>query len=145
MEKKLLKIRLRRVGRSKQVLYRIVVAEHTSPRDGKFVEIVGQYDPASKEKNLNLKEDRIKHWLSVGAQPSKTVHRLLHKQGTYDIAPPPTRITVEPKPKTEVTPEAEAAPKTEVTPEAEAAPKTEVTPEAEAAPKTEVTPEAEEK
>ena len=93
----MLKIRLRRVGRSKQPLYRVVVAEHTAPRDGRFVEIVGQYDPASKEKNLNLNEERIKYWISVGAQPTETVHRILFKQGLYDVDPP-KRITVEKKP-----------------------------------------------
>ena len=121
----MLKIRLRRVGRSKQPLYRVVIAEHTAPRDGRFVEIVGQYDPASKDKNLNLNEERIKYWISVGAQPTETVHRILFKQGLYDIDPP-KRITVEKKPETE----AEAAPEAE----AEAAPETETeaAPEAEA-------------
>ena len=93
----MLKIRLRRVGRSKQPLYRVVIAEHTAPRDGRFVEIVGQYDPASKDKNINLNEERIKYWISVGAQPTETVHRILFKQGLYDIDPP-KRITVEKKP-----------------------------------------------
>ena len=109
----MLKIRLRRVGRSKQPLYRVVIAEHTAPRDGRFVEIVGQYDPASKDKNLNLNEERIKYWISVGAQPTETVHRILFKQGLYDIEPP-KRITVEKK--AEAAPEAEA----EAAPEAEA-------------------------
>ena len=111
----MLKIRLRRVGRSKQPLYRVVIAEHTAQRDGRFVEIVGQYDPASKDKNINLNEERIKYWISVGAQPTETVHRILFKQGLYDIDPP-KRITVEKKPEAEAAPEAEA----EAAPEAEA-------------------------
>ena len=127
----MLKIRLRRVGRSKQPLYRVVIAEHTAPRDGRFVEIVGQYDPASKDKNINLNEERIKYWISVGAQPTETVHRILFKQGLYDIDPP-KRITVEKKPEAEAAPETEteAAPETETeaAPEAEA----EAAPEAEA-------------
>ena len=83
----MLRIRLRRTGKKKQPQYRLVVADQRAPRDGKFVEIVGHYNPRSNPKALVVKEERIKYWLSVGAQPSETVHRLLHKEGLIDIAP----------------------------------------------------------
>jgi small subunit ribosomal protein S16 len=75
------KIRLRRTGRKKQPMYRIVVADSRSPRDGKFIEVVGQYAPRSGETALNLKHDRVNYWLDNGAQPSDTVRSLLRKAG----------------------------------------------------------------
>jgi small subunit ribosomal protein S16 len=75
------KIRLRRVGRKKQPMYRIVVADSRSPRDGKFIEIVGQYAPRSGELALNLQTERVNYWLNNGAQPSDTVRSLLRKAG----------------------------------------------------------------
>ena len=75
------KIRLRRVGRKKSPMYRIVVADSKSTRDGKFIEIVGQYQPRTGDKALNLVTDRVNHWLNVGAQPTDTVRSLLRKAG----------------------------------------------------------------
>ena len=75
------KIRLRRVGRKKSPMYRIVVADSKSPRDGKFIEIVGQYQPRTGDTALNLDADRVNHWLNVGAQPTDTVRSLLRKAG----------------------------------------------------------------
>ena len=75
------KIRLRRVGRKKSPMYRIVVADSKSPRDGKFIEIVGQYQPRTGDQALNLNTERVNHWLNVGAQPSDTVRSLLRKAG----------------------------------------------------------------
>jgi len=75
------KIRLRRVGRKKSPMYRIIVADSKSPRDGKFIEIVGQYQPRTGDKAINLDADRINHWLNVGAQPTDTVRSLLRKAG----------------------------------------------------------------
>ena len=83
----MLRIRLRRTGRSKAPQYRVVVADQRAPRDGDFVEIVGHYNPRSEAKELVLKEERVRHWLAQGAQPSETVHRLLHKQGLIEQAP----------------------------------------------------------
>jgi small subunit ribosomal protein S16 len=62
-------------------MYRIVVADSKSPRDGKFIEIVGQYQPRTGEQALNLNTDRVNHWLDVGAQPTDTVRSLLRKAG----------------------------------------------------------------
>jgi small subunit ribosomal protein S16 len=75
------KIRLRRVGRKKAPMYRIVVADSKSPRDGKFIEIIGQYQPRTGDKALNLDADRVNYWLNVGAQPTDTVRSLLRKAG----------------------------------------------------------------
>jgi small subunit ribosomal protein S16 len=75
------KIRLRRVGRKKAPMYRIVVADSKSPRDGKFIEIVGQYQPRTGDQALNLDTERVNHWLDVGAQPTDTVRSLLRKAG----------------------------------------------------------------
>ena len=75
------KIRLRRAGRKKAPTYRIVVADSRSPRDGKFIEIIGQYAPRTGEQALNLKNDRVNYWLDSGAQPTDTVRSLLRKAG----------------------------------------------------------------
>lgn len=78
----MVRIRLRRIGRKKQPIYRIVVADSRSPRDGRFIEIVGQYAPrASDEKAVTLQTDRITHWLDNGAQPSDTVRSILRRAG----------------------------------------------------------------
>jgi small subunit ribosomal protein S16 len=62
-------------------MYRIVVADSKSPRDGKFIEIVGQYQPRTGDKAINLDAARVNHWLDVGAQPTDTVRSLLRKAG----------------------------------------------------------------
>lgn len=77
----MLKLRLARAGRKKRPFYRVVVTEHTAPRDGRFLEIVGQYDPLVNPSAFTVKAERVQHWLSQGAQPTATVHRLLHKEG----------------------------------------------------------------
>lgn len=79
-----LKIRLSRAGAKKRPFYRVVIADSRSPRDGRFIENVGTYNPLlpkDSEERLNLKEDRIKHWLSVGARPTDRVNRFLDAAG----------------------------------------------------------------
>ena len=75
------RMRLARVGSKKNPIYRVVVADSRSPRDGKFLEIVGRYNPQSDPSLIELKEERIKDWLSKGAQPSATVQKLLKAKG----------------------------------------------------------------
>jgi ribosomal protein S16 len=70
-------IRLRREGALNRPYYKVVVADSRSPRDGKFLELVGTYDPKKTGQNSTLKLDRIEHWLSRGAQPSDTVRSLI--------------------------------------------------------------------
>ena len=77
----MVRIRLRRVGRKKAPVYRIVVADSQSPRDGKFIEIIGQYAPRQPQGGLNVNEERANYWLGVGAQPSDTVRSLLRRAG----------------------------------------------------------------
>ena len=76
----MLKIRLQRTGRINSPSYRVIVAEHTrSPKTGNFVEVVGTYDPKTKARVLDA--ERIKYWISVGAQPSDTMHNMLVTAG----------------------------------------------------------------
>jgi small subunit ribosomal protein S16 len=70
-------IRLSRIGKKKHPFYRIVVTEKTRPRNGRFVEIVGTYDPSKKPFLVQLKQERVDYWLSKGAQPSDTVRSFL--------------------------------------------------------------------
>ena len=72
-------IRLRREGTRNSPYYKVVVADSRSPRDGKFIEIIGTYDPKKPDHNSTLKLDRIDHWISQGAQPSDTVRSLVKK------------------------------------------------------------------
>jgi small subunit ribosomal protein S16 len=72
-------IRLRREGARNRPYYKVVVADSRSPRDGKFIEIIGTYDPKKADHNSTLKLDRIDHWISQGAQPSDTVRSLIKK------------------------------------------------------------------
>ena len=71
------KIRLTRVGSKKNPIYRVVVADSRSPRDGRFIEIVGRYNPRTDPSIIEFDEERTKHWLDHGAQPSDPVSRLL--------------------------------------------------------------------
>ena len=75
------RIRLRRTGRKKSPTYRIVVADSRSPRDGRFIEIIGQYQPRLSDGGLAVNAERASYWLDVGAQPSDTVRSLLRKAG----------------------------------------------------------------
>ena len=77
------KIRLARYGAKKKPFYRIVVADNEAPRDGKFLEIVGTYNPLQDPVDVNVKQDRVKYWLGEGAIPSDTVRSLLKKQGVF--------------------------------------------------------------
>jgi small subunit ribosomal protein S16 len=75
------KMRLTRIGGKGKPSYRVIVADSDSPRDGKFLEIVGNYDPQKNPAEVILKEDRVREWLSKGAKPTLTVSQLLQKKG----------------------------------------------------------------
>ena len=75
------KLRLTRVGSKKNPVYRIVAADSRSPRDGKFLEIVGRYNPQTDPSTIEFDEAKVKDWLSKGAQPSNAVSRLLKVSG----------------------------------------------------------------
>ncbi|HZW37679.1 MAG TPA: 30S ribosomal protein S16 [Ignavibacteriaceae bacterium] len=75
------KLRLRRMGKKKQPIYKIVAADARSPRDGKYLESLGLYNPLTNPLTLEIKEDRALYWLGVGAQPTDTVKSLLRQKG----------------------------------------------------------------
>lgn len=77
----MVKIRLRRTGAKKQPHYRVVVADSQSPRDGKFIETIGHYNPRTEPPTMEIDAERAVYWLSVGAQPSAAVERMLDKLG----------------------------------------------------------------
>ena len=71
------KLRLTRVGAKKNPIYRVVAADSRSPRDGRFIEIVGRYNPQTNPSTIELDEDKVRDWLAKGAQPTESVARLL--------------------------------------------------------------------
>src|SRR5205809_2993124 len=121
-------IRLRREGALNRPYFKVVVTDERSPRDGKFIEIVGSYDPKKPGMNSTLKLDRIEHWISKGAQPSDTVRSLIKKNKNPEAAAKKmaaieAKKAAKPKaaPKTEAAPAAEpVAAKAEAAPAAEA-------------------------
>ncbi|OGO78524.1 MAG: 30S ribosomal protein S16 [Clostridiales bacterium GWB2_37_7] len=78
------KIRLRRMGAKKAPFYRVVVADSRSPRDGKFIEEIGYYNPITEPAEIKIDAEKAKKWLSTGAQPSDTVKSLLKKSGIIE-------------------------------------------------------------
>lgn len=85
----MVKIRLRRMGAKKQPTYRFVVADARSPRDGRFIEILGHYNPRVEPREIVVNEEKAKAWLAKGAQPSDTVRRLFAEKGIMDRGPIP--------------------------------------------------------
>ena len=75
------RIRLARIGSKKNPIYRVVVADARAPRDGRFIEIVGRYNPQTEPSTIELNEDKVRNWISKGAQPSDSVKRLLKAKG----------------------------------------------------------------
>jgi small subunit ribosomal protein S16 len=102
----LVKIRLRRVGAKKKPSYRLVVADSRAPRDGAFIEVIGQYNPLTNPATITIDSEKALSWLRQGAQPTATVSRLLLKAGISREAKPPKAAK---KPKAAVAKEPEAA------------------------------------
>ena len=75
------KIRLNRMGAKKNPFYRVVVADSRAPRDGRFIEILGNYDPSKQPAAVSVDEDKVLDWMNKGAQPTDTVKNLFSKQG----------------------------------------------------------------
>ena len=98
----MLKIRLARIGKKKQPTYRVVIADARAPRDGKYVEIVGSYNPRTEPTTFVIDEEKVKDWLTKGAQPTMIMHKLLAKQGLM-------KVPVFPPPKPKAAPEAPPA------------------------------------
>ena len=97
----MVRIRLMRMGKKKQPIYRVVVADQRSPRDGRFIEIIGQYNPLTNPSEIAIDEDKALGWLQKGAQPTEQARALLKRQGIW------TKF-VETKPKAEAKPKKEA-------------------------------------
>ena len=77
------KIRLARGGKKKSPFYRIVVAKDTSPRDGRFIEVLGTYDPRTEPAKVTIEKERVQVWLEKGATPTQTADQLLRKEGIF--------------------------------------------------------------
>ncbi|MDO9353444.1 MAG: 30S ribosomal protein S16 [Solirubrobacteraceae bacterium] len=77
----MVRLRLTRIGGKKNPIWRIVATDQRSPRDGRILEIVGRYNAQTEPSTISVDEDRVKHWLSVGAQPTNQVKKLLRLQG----------------------------------------------------------------
>lgn len=75
------KLRLRRMGKKRQPIYKVVAADARSPRDGKFIEAIGLYNPKTEPAEINIQEERALYWLGVGAIPTDTVRNILKKSG----------------------------------------------------------------
>lgn len=84
----MVKIRLMRVGMKGAPSYRVVVAEASSPRDGRIIENIGWYNPLTDPSTINIDADRARHWLSVGAQPTESVQSLLVRSGVVNRSEP---------------------------------------------------------
>ena len=120
----MVKLRLRRVGNRNRPVYRVVVADQRSPRDGKFIEEIGTYNPLQKDNNFRLDLERVDYWLGVGAQPSDTVASFIKKARKAGDAAPAEEAAEEAAPAAD-----EAAPEPAPAP-AEEAPAAEATEEA---------------
>ncbi|RKZ31975.1 30S ribosomal protein S16 [bacterium] len=97
------RIRLRRQGKKKQPFYRIVAADSRSPRDGRFLEIIGHYNPLPETEVIEVKRDRLIYWLKEGAQPTETIKNLLKRKGIWEdiiaeVKPPKIRKKTETEP-----------------------------------------------
>jgi small subunit ribosomal protein S16 len=84
----MVKIRLRRMGRRNRPFYRVVVADTRSPRDGRFIELIGHYNPLTDPETISIDEEKALKWLRQGAQPTDTVRSLLSKLGIMDKVKP---------------------------------------------------------
>jgi len=123
------KIRLMRVGKKNQPSYRVVVSDARSPRDGRFIEVLGQYAPRAEPSVITIDSDRAVHWLRVGAQPTEQVGKILEITGVWaaykeatgkDSVAKPKAKTPKPKPVVEAPAPAAAAPAAEEPAAAEA-------------------------
>lgn len=106
------KIRLKRMGAKKRPFYRVVVADARSPRDGRFIESLGYYDPGRHPTVFQVDSNRLRHWMATGARPSDVVRELLERDGTLPPTPRPRRVKPEtvpaPAPSAPEAPEADA-------------------------------------
>jgi small subunit ribosomal protein S16 len=113
------RVRLTRVGSKKNPIWRVVVSDQRSPRDGRFIETIGHYNPQTEPSTIRIDEERLQHWVARGAQPTNTVKQLVkaqHKGGSVAVAAEPETAAVAAEPETAEP--AEPADVPEETPEA---------------------------
>jgi small subunit ribosomal protein S16 len=134
----LVKIRLKRMGAKKRPFYRLVVADSRSPRDGRFIELLGYYDPLTNPAKVQVDADKVRDWMRKGARPSDAARALLVEQGILARVP---RV-FKPAPETAAAPAVAAAPAAVETPAAEPVAGAEPTAEAETAADAETEPAA---
>lgn len=91
----MLRIRLRRVGKKKRPVYRVVVADSRAPQRGAFIETIGLYDPLTEPATVNIDQEKAQKWLQQGARPSETVAKLLARQGLLPAKAPETSEAAE--------------------------------------------------
>jgi small subunit ribosomal protein S16 len=111
------------VGSKKNPIWRVVVADGRSPRDGRFIETIGSYNPQTQPSQIVLDKERLQHWLDRGAQPTNTVKKLMRAEADGSSAPAVAEIVEEAAADAEPAAEAEAAAQPEPAPEPEAEPK----------------------
>ena len=142
----MVKIRLRRMGATKRPTYRVVVADARSPQGGRFIETIGHYNPLTEPTTIVFKQDRLSYWISVGAQPTEIITKLMTRAGIADKRGKLIPMGQEPSANaatTEAQPApATAAPVLEAAPPAQAAPVEVSSPVQEVAPVQEAAPEA---
>ena len=123
------KVRLTRVGSKKNPIWRVVVADGRSPRDGRTIETIGHYNPQTQPSRIQIDRERLQHWLDRGAQPSNTVKKLIRAENT-GVEKPAGGPPPEPVPATRSEPEPEAAAEPAPAAEAESAAEGDAAPEA---------------
>jgi small subunit ribosomal protein S16 len=129
------RVRLTRVGSKKNPIWRVVVADGRSPRDGRFIETIGSYNPQTQPSTIIIDRERLQHWLDLGAQPTNTVKKLVRAENTGVAAPAEIAAEAEAEEASAEAPAAEAA--TGEAPAAEEAPAEPAEAAAEAAPEAE--------
>ncbi|HET9050745.1 MAG TPA: 30S ribosomal protein S16 [Candidatus Dormibacteraeota bacterium] len=92
----MVKIRLKRMGARKRPFYRLVVADARSPRDGRFIEELGTYDPIAKPARVSVDADRVREWMKMGAQPTDTARKLLEREQVLARSAAPVRAAAAP-------------------------------------------------
>lgn len=112
------KIRLKRIGKKKAPYYRVIVADSRSPRDGRFIEELGSYDPHTDPSSIILNVERAQYWLDQGAQPTETARTILRRRGLMGGTPDEDWLkSLNGEEETEATPETEDTAETEATPD----------------------------
>ena len=103
------RVRLTRVGSKKNPIWRVVVSDQRSPRDGRFIETIGHYNPQTEPSTIVIDEERLQHWVSRGAQPTNTVKQLVRAQSKGA----PATAVAEPEPEPAEAPAADAEPESD--------------------------------